>query len=90
MTHYYKPRQKENINHKDAFIIGFVSSSSCNTGLISFRHYYRTGLLLGNKKANLAQFSFLMVIPPILGEAMLDILKFSQGVDVTVLSLMLL
>ena len=24
-----------------------------------------------------------MVIPPILGEAMLDILKFSQGVDVT-------
>ena len=41
-----------------------------------------TGLLLGNKKANLAQFSFLMVIPPILGEALLDIIKFSQGGDV--------
>ena len=34
-----------------------------------------TGLLLGNKKEKLAQFSFLMVIPPILGEALLDIMK---------------
>jgi undecaprenyl-diphosphatase len=32
-----------------------------------------TGILLGNKKENLAQFSFLMVIPPILGEALLDV-----------------
>ena len=32
-----------------------------------------TGLLLGNKKEKLAQFSFLMVIPPILGEALLDV-----------------
>ena len=31
-----------------------------------------TGLLLGNSKQTLAQFSFLMVIPPILGEALLD------------------
>ena len=38
-----------------------------------------TGLLLGNKKEKLAQFSFLMVIPPILGEALLDILKAVKG-----------
>lgn len=38
-----------------------------------------TGLLLGNKKEYLAQFSFLMVIPPILGEALLDALKMMQG-----------
>ena len=31
-----------------------------------------TGILLGNSKKTLAQFSFLMVIPPILGEALLD------------------
>jgi len=42
-----------------------------------------TGLLLGNKKEQLAQFSFLMVIPPILGEALLDIIKMLQGEDVT-------
>jgi undecaprenyl-diphosphatase len=38
-----------------------------------------TGLLLGNKKDSLAQFSFLMVIPPILGEALLDVLKVVKG-----------
>ena len=38
-----------------------------------------TGLMLGNKKEKLAQFSFLMVIPPILGEALLDVLKAMKG-----------
>ena len=41
-----------------------------------------TGLLLGNKKENLAQFSFLMVIPPILGEALLDIIKMMSGENI--------
>jgi undecaprenyl-diphosphatase len=41
-----------------------------------------TGLLLGNKKENLAQFSFLMVIPPILGEALLDVIKMISGENV--------
>ena len=40
-----------------------------------------TGLMLGNKKESLAQFSFLMVIPPILGEALLDVLKMVKGDD---------
>jgi undecaprenyl-diphosphatase len=42
-----------------------------------------TGLLLGNSKQKLAQFSFLMVIPPILGEALLDVKDMAeQGVSV--------
>ena len=41
-----------------------------------------TGLILGNKKTSMAQFSFLMVIPPILGEALLDTIKaFESGVE---------
>ena len=35
--------------------------------------------LLGDNKAKLAQFSFLMVIPPILGEALLDGMKMIKG-----------
>ena len=35
--------------------------------------------MLGEKKSNMAQFSFLMVIPPILGEALLDVLKMVKG-----------
>lgn len=39
--------------------------------------------MLGNKKSSMAQFSFLMVIPPILGEALLDVREaFKVGVDV--------
>ena len=34
-----------------------------------------TGLMLGNKKEQVARFSFLMVIIPILGEALLDLMK---------------
>ncbi len=41
-----------------------------------------TGLLLGNKKEKLAQFSFLMVIPPILGQALLDGLKLANGENI--------
>jgi undecaprenyl-diphosphatase len=32
-----------------------------------------TGIIIGNKREQVAQFSFLMVIIPILGEALLDI-----------------
>lgn len=38
-----------------------------------------TGLILGNKKETLAQFSFLMVIPPILGEALLSGMEIMKG-----------
>jgi undecaprenyl-diphosphatase len=34
--------------------------------------------MLGNKKEKLAQFSFLMVIPPILGEALLDVKDIAE------------
>jgi len=40
--------------------------------VLDFGTTIATGLLLGNRKEKLAQFSFLMVIPPILGEALLD------------------
>jgi undecaprenyl-diphosphatase len=50
-----------------------------------------TGLLCGVKKESVAQFSFLMVLIPILGEAMLDGLKLLKGevtVDIDVLPAM--
>ena len=38
--------------------------------------------MLGNKKERLAQFSFLMVIPPILGEALLDMKDLIESAGV--------
>ncbi|MBR4898703.1 MAG: undecaprenyl-diphosphate phosphatase [Prevotella sp.] len=78
-SYYAHPRQKENISLKDAFIIGIAQACAVLPGLSRSGSTIATGLLLGNKKEKLAQFSFLMVIPPILGEAFLDLMKVSKG-----------
>lgn len=78
-SYYAKPRQKEHIGLRDAFIIGVSQACAVLPGLSRSGTTIATGLLLGNKKANMAQFSFLMVIPPILGEALLDTLKAIKG-----------
>ena len=78
-SYYAKPRQKKNISMKDAFIIGLAQAAAVMPGLSRSGSTIATGLLLGNKKESLAQFSFLMVIPPILGEALLDVMKAIKG-----------
>jgi len=78
-SYYYKPKQKENISLKDAFVIGLAQACAVLPGLSRSGSTIATGLLLGDNKAKLAQFSFLMVIPPILGEALLDGMKMMKG-----------
>lgn len=78
-SYYAKPRQKDKISLRDAFIIGLAQACAVMPGLSRSGSTIATGLLLGNRKENLAQFSFLMVIPPILGEALLDVLKAVKG-----------
>jgi undecaprenyl-diphosphatase len=78
-SYYAKPRQKEDISLRDAFVIGLAQALAVLPGLSRSGSTIATGLLLGNKKERLAQFSFLMVIPPILGEALLDVLKAVKG-----------
>ena len=74
-SYYAKPKQKKSISMKDAFIIGVAQACAVMPGLSRSGSTIATGLLLGNDKAKLAQFSFIMVIPPILGEALLDVIK---------------
>ncbi len=72
LTHFYHPKEKEHISPLHAFIIGIAQAVAVLPGLSRSGSTIATGLLLGNSKKTLAQFSFLMVIPPILGEALLD------------------
>jgi undecaprenyl-diphosphatase len=78
-SYFAKPRQKEHISWKDALIIGIAQAIAVLPGVSRSGSTIATGLLLGNKKESLAQFSFLMVIPPILGEALLDVMKAVKG-----------
>ena len=78
-SYYYKPRQKARISMRDAFIIGVAQACAVLPGLSRSGSTIATGLLLGNDKSKLAQFSFLMVIPPILGQALLDCIKWRRA-----------
>lgn len=76
-----KKRQNEGheVTYKDAFIIGIAQACAVLPGLSRSGTTIATGLLCGVKKESVAQFSFLMVLIPILGEAFLDLLKLMQG-----------
>lgn len=78
-TYFAKPRQKEHISWLDAFVIGIAQAVAVLPGISRSGSTIATGLLLGNKKEKLAQFSFLMVIPPILGQALLTVKDFVKG-----------
>ena len=76
---YAKPRQKEDISWWDSFIIGIAQACAVLPGLSRSGSTIATGILLGNKKEEVARFSFLMVLVPILGEAFLSMLDILQG-----------
>lgn len=57
----------------DAFIIGCSQAVAVLPGLSRSGTTIATGILLGDDRAKMAQFSFFMVIIPILGEGLLDI-----------------
>ncbi len=61
------------ISWGDAFVIGCAQALAIFPGLSRSGTTIATGIILGDKRDKIAQFSFLMVIIPILGEALLDI-----------------
>jgi undecaprenyl-diphosphatase len=72
-AYYARPRLKDNISYRDAFIIGVGQAVAAMPGLSRSGTTIATGILLGNKKSVVATFSFLMVLAPIMGQALLDI-----------------
>lgn len=74
-AYYARPRVKKDISFRDSFIIGIAQACAVLPGLSRSGSTIATGILLGNNKENVAKFSFLMVLVPILGEAFLDLMK---------------
>jgi len=73
-TFYAKAKDKE-VSFKDAFIIGIAQTIAVLPGMSRSGSTIATGLLLGNKREAVARFSFLMVLVPILGENVLNIIQ---------------
>lgn len=78
-AYFAKPRQKAEISYVDSFVIGVAQAVAVLPGLSRSGATIATGLLLGDKKESVAQFSFLMVLIPILGEAFLDVLDLCSA-----------
>ncbi|MBS0009954.1 MAG: undecaprenyl-diphosphate phosphatase [Bacteroidales bacterium] len=73
-TYFLKDRKKE-IGYADAFIIGIAQALAVIPGISRSGATISTGIILGNRRDNLAKFSFLMVLIPVIGINLLDLVK---------------
>ncbi|MFR9651621.1 MAG: undecaprenyl-diphosphate phosphatase [Rikenellaceae bacterium] len=69
-THIGRP-----INYRDALVIGLAQAFAVMPGLSRSGSTIGMGLIIGNDRSAVAQFSFLMVLVPILGNTLLDLIK---------------
>lgn len=75
LSDHLTPAPRGGISWWQAFVIGLGQSLAVLPGLSRSGTTIATGLLSGVKRSEVAQFSFLMVLVPILGEAFLDVMK---------------
>jgi len=66
-------QRRNGISFWQAFVVGLGQACAVLPGLSRSGTTISTGLLSGVKRENMAQFSFLMVLIPILGETFLDV-----------------
>lgn len=70
---------RNGISFWQAFVVGLGQSFAVAPGLSRSGTTIATGLISGVKRESMAQFSFLMVLVPIVGEQMLDLLDMVTG-----------
>lgn len=76
-SHFAKKKEKE-ISFGKAFIIGLAQAFAVLPGVSRSGATISTGLILGVKKEKVARFSFLMVLAPIIGANLLDLMDYSD------------
>ncbi len=75
LTRVVKPKNTKPVGYFDSVVIGLAQAVAVMPGLSRSGATISTGLLLGKDRDEVARFSFLMVIIPVLGAAFLDIIK---------------
>jgi len=70
---------RNGISYWQAFTVGLAQAFAVIPGVSRSGSTIATGLLVGVKRESMAQFSFLMVLIPIIGEQSLDLLKVATG-----------
>jgi undecaprenyl-diphosphatase len=70
---------KKKIPFSDAFLMGIAQAMATIPGISRSGATISAGLLMKNDRSEVARFSFLMVLLPIIGAAMLDIFSMSSS-----------
>ena len=70
---------RNGISYWQALVVGVAQAFAVVPGVSRSGSTISTGLLTGVKRESMAQFSFLMVLIPIIGEQCLDLLKVAVG-----------
>ena len=70
---------RNGISFWQAFVVGIGQAFAVAPGISRSGTTIATGLLSGVRRSEMAQFSFLMVLAPIIGEQSLDLLKVATG-----------
>jgi undecaprenyl-diphosphatase len=71
LTLYIRPKERP-IGFIDAFIVGIAQAIAILPGVSRSGATIATGMMLGNRKADIAKFSFLMVLVPIIGANLVE------------------
>jgi len=79
-AHFITKRDR-NIGYIDALIIGIIQAVAVIPGISRSGITIATGLMIGNKKEDIARFSFLMVLVPVIGANLLEVfsMEISKG-----------
>lgn len=87
--HFVRKGNRE-ISYGGAFLIGIAQALAVLPGLSRSGSTISTGLMLGYKKEELTKFSFLMVIVPIIGATLVEILGVGKAeIDVVIFPLII-
>jgi len=88
LAHFVRKRDRK-IGYIDALVIGIAQAIATVPGISRSGATIATGLMIGNDKTSLAKFSFLMVLVPVLGANLLELITGesagSMGISLLVL-----
>jgi undecaprenyl-diphosphatase len=83
-AHYYRGKQNHKIRWTDSMVIGLAQAVAVLPGLSRSGATISTGILLGIDRKEVARFSFLMVMLPVIGAMALDFMTLRHNSEINI------
>jgi undecaprenyl-diphosphatase len=83
-AHFYRGKQNHKIGWIHSLIIGLAQAVSVLPGLSRSGATISTGILLGNDRKEVARFSFLMVLLPVIGAVALNFMTLKHNGEISI------